>query len=111
MISDDFSASCRRSSSSHRSSCRRGAWFSTLGPIHPPRRDVTDVPRTVIQQKGQADKQRIERDAVSAARSALVTAQGEVPLGAAQHGGWSGEHGMGCRVLCFFFGGGGGLLV
>ncbi|CAK9097140.1 unnamed protein product [Durusdinium trenchii] len=66
---------------------------------------------TVIQQKGQADKQRIERDAVSAARSALVTAQGEVPLGAAQHGGWSGEHGMGCRVLCFFFGGGGGLLV
>ncbi|CAK9113672.1 DNA polymerase I A [Durusdinium trenchii] len=33
---------------------------------------------TVIQQKGQADKQRIERDAVSAARSALVTAQGEV---------------------------------
>ena len=42
-------------------------------------------PRTVIEQKGQADRQRIERDAVSTARSALVTAQGDV-----QHG---------CRIL------------
>jgi len=33
---------------------------------------------TVIEQKGQADRQRIERDAVSSARSALVTAQGDV---------------------------------
>ncbi|CAJ1386172.1 unnamed protein product [Effrenium voratum] len=33
---------------------------------------------TVINQKGQADKQRIERDALSAAQSALVGAQGDV---------------------------------
>ena len=33
---------------------------------------------TVIEQKGEADRQRIERDAVSSARSALVTAQGNV---------------------------------
>ncbi|CAE7230577.1 unnamed protein product [Symbiodinium necroappetens] len=34
--------------------------------------------RTIINQKGVADKNRIERDSVSAAQSALVTAQGEV---------------------------------
>ena len=36
--------------------------------------------RTIINQKGVADKNRIERDSVSAAQSALVTAQGEVLL-------------------------------
>ena len=45
-------------------------------------------PRTVIEQKGQADRQRIERDAVSTARSALVTAQGDVCNMAAEFCRW-----------------------